>query len=232
MSYERATRPGLMLYHDDYDITLRPLQPEARANIIEAIMDISIAISNGEAPPPEPSFKYPESIAFAMMKKKVLSDQMRYEERCEKNRQNRAKQEKKKLEEQKKAEELEKENARLRKELDDGQQLSRAVDERQPTTTSKINTQISVLKEESSSAAKAAAVNSKDKGSRNGKAAIDYLLDMSKGMYTRKFIKEVVTKFGYEKAEMYIEKLTESNTDEPTAWLMINSMKPQQRAIP
>lgn len=230
MPYERVNRPGMMIYHDDYELTLRPLPPESRANIIEAIMNISMALAAGQELPPDPQFPFPDSIAFGMMKKKVMTDQVRYEDRCEKNRQNRAMQEKRKLEKMQKADILEKENAQLRKQIDDSQRLSRNVDECRLTTTITADGEETAkdkrtkrnLNGELSEAAKAAIVTPAGKSSKSGSKEAMLLLQKYQFQYSERLIHTIIDNFSYKDAASYLEMFSKQGTDEAKVWNIIN----------
>lgn len=90
--YERRTRPGWMLYHENLPM-LEALPPEDVKALIVALTRYSIALANDEPPPNFSSVASPMAQAICLLiAPKIERDDSLYKTKCEKSALNRSKQ--------------------------------------------------------------------------------------------------------------------------------------------
>ena len=90
--YERRTRPGWMLYHENLPM-LEALPPEDVKALIVALTRYSIALANDEPPPNFSSVASPMAQAICLLiAPKIDRDDSLYKTKCEKSALNRSKQ--------------------------------------------------------------------------------------------------------------------------------------------
>ncbi len=90
--YERRTRPGWMLYHENLPM-LEALPPEDVKALIVALTRYSIALANNEPPPNFSSVASPMAQAMCLtLAPRIEKDSDAYKSKCEKGALNRSKQ--------------------------------------------------------------------------------------------------------------------------------------------
>ena len=90
--YERRTRPGWMLYHENLPM-LEVLSPEDAKALIVALTRYSIALANDEPPPNFSSVASPMAQAICLLiAPKIERDDSLYKTKCERSALNRSKQ--------------------------------------------------------------------------------------------------------------------------------------------
>ena len=90
--YERRTRPGWMLYHENLPM-LEALPPEDVKALIVALTRYSIALANDEPPPDFSSVASPMTQAICLLiAPKIERDDSLYKTKCERSALNRSKQ--------------------------------------------------------------------------------------------------------------------------------------------
>lgn len=90
--YERRTRPGWMLYHENLPM-LEALPPEDVKALIVALMRYSIALANDEPPPDFSSVASPMTQAICLLiAPKIERDDSLYKTKCERSALNRSRQ--------------------------------------------------------------------------------------------------------------------------------------------
>ena len=90
--YERRTRPGWMLYHENLPM-LEALPPEDVKALIVALMRYSIALANDEPPPDFSIVASPMVQAICLLiAPKIERDDSLYKTKCERSALNRSRQ--------------------------------------------------------------------------------------------------------------------------------------------
>ena len=90
--YERRTRPGWMLYHENLPM-LEALPPEDVKALIVALTRYSIALANDEPPPDFSSVASPMTQAICLLiAPKIERDDSLYKTKCERSALNRSRQ--------------------------------------------------------------------------------------------------------------------------------------------